>query len=279
MSIQVLVNPNFSNGLTGWTTIFADGATITADSGLATIARTTSASNPTLRQTPLVIGRPYRMTIMINQVVGQVVFGANFGGQQFSYSTPGQKTFLVQSVGSTQLVAYLPNNNSSVQIDYMFAERLDISMSRSIFTYRDNDGDKKQFSIPGPVVTDGASFTATLALHDAVDAALLAVTLGNPAGEQFAAIDLEPNNNNAADPAAQCHITWTVLYRDASTGAGPYKLLLPTADINTQALRLPNSQKADRTNAAWIAVESALENYMRSPANNGVSIEDIFLTE
>lgn len=279
MTVQVINNPHFTNGLTGWTVIQPAGTTISVTNGVARIVRVTPASGPSLRQSVLVIGHPYRFTIKINDLVGGAVFGVNFAGQQFPYTTPGIKQFTVASVGGTDVLTTLGANNTSIDIEYMFAERLDQNMSRSVLTYRDNDGDKKQFSIPGPAVTDGATFTATLALHDAVVDALLAVTLGNPAGEIFAAIDLEPNNNNAADPAAQAHITWTLIYTDQSTGAGPYKLLIPTADLNTQALRIANSQHHDPANALWIALKSALTNYMRSPANNGITIQEIFLTE
>jgi len=278
-TIQVLNNPYFLTSLAGWTAVGADPSSVVWNDGAAVLTRPVGGPLASLAQNTLVVGKPYRIQALISANSGNYVFGANFGGQQFSYTTPVVKTIDLPSAGSIQLGFYLQSADRSVRVEWVTAHRLDLSMSMLTLVMRDFDGHKKATSAMLGPVTDGASYVARKGEADALEAAINTVA-GNVARSTFAANDSAPNDVNAANLLYQTHFRWIVEWTDSITGDGPYQFDIPTPNVGDNSLVLPNSIEHDPAHAGWIALKAAMNGKVLNPRTSSpISITRIYLEQ
>lgn len=277
--IQVLNNPQFDQGATGWTLAQGSGSTVTISNGQARLVRPAGAASAAITQNVLVVGAPYVLRAFISRNVGAYVFGANAGGQQVGYTTPGLKQINIAAAGAAQLGVYLQTADREVDVEWVTAHRLDVNMSKVVLTLRDYDGDKKQTSVELGPVTDGTSYTTREAQAAAIRDAVNAVA-GNIASYDFLAQSTEPNNVNTATPVFQTHIRWIVELFDSVTGDGPYAFDIPTADLSNADLVLPSSVEHDPAAAEWIALKAALNGIVINPRTGStMTVGRIYLEE
>lgn len=138
----------------------------------------------------------------------------------------------------------------------------------------DYDGQRRQFSFDTIVVT-AANLVAELAAHDALIAAIAAVTLGNLDFEEFVA-DREQIRPlvQPAGASAQVNIEWVVTYVDDVTG-GILNVRVPTADITDTTLFAAGSNLWDPADAKWVTFIAAFEAHIISPLGNAVSVSQV----
>jgi len=273
---QVLTNPHFNTGLSGWTVIQQPGSTVTWSDGVAFINRPSGGGVAAIQQTVMVVGAPYEARAYLDSNGGGMSWGAQSAGVSLTGTglkirqfTATHATFVISA---SSLVA-------SARINYVELRRLDVSMSKVILTLRDYDGDKKQTSVELGPVTDGASYVTregqAAALRDAVNA-----VAGNIAQYDFLAQSTEPNNINTALPVFQTHIRWIVELFDSVTGDGPYAFDIPTADLGNGDLVLPSSVEHDPAAAEWIALKAALNGIAINPRTGStMTVGRIYLEE
>lgn len=150
-------------------------------------------------------------------------------------------------------------------------------MARTTIVFRDYDNDKKQISIPRDEVLVVGDYAAALTAHTALVDAINAVTLGTIAESSFTprsifAQALPPS------PVAQTNVQWLVTLQDDIDGHRE-TLSLPTADIVTAGLRLPNSSLHDPAHADWVAFKAAIEAVMISNVGNSMTVIGIEFKE
>lgn len=150
-------------------------------------------------------------------------------------------------------------------------------MARSTIRFRDYDNDLKQISIPSAEVTVPANYATAFTAHTAMVDAILAVTLGNAALNEYAPRSVE-TTAPPASPVAQTNVQWLVTYQD-DVDLHKETLSIPTADISTAALRLPNSSQHDPAHADWIAFKAAFEAFAVSNLGNAVTVVSIEFKE
>jgi len=150
-------------------------------------------------------------------------------------------------------------------------------MARSTIKFRDYDNDLKQISVPSAEVTVPANYAAAYTAHTALFDAIMAVTLGNAAMNEYAPRSIE-TNALPASPVAQTNVQWLVTYQDDTDGHKE-TMSIPTADIATAALRLPNSSQHDPAHADWIAFKAAFEAFAVSNLGNTVTVVSIEFKE
>jgi len=150
-------------------------------------------------------------------------------------------------------------------------------MAGTTIKFRDYDNDLKQISIPRAEVTVVGDYPAALTAHTALVDAINAVTLGTIALQAFTPRTIEAQALPAS-PVAQTNVQWLVTYTDDIDGHVEH-LSLPTADIATAALRLPNSSFYDPAHADWIALIAAFEAIAISNLGNAVTVTQIEFKE
>ena len=150
-------------------------------------------------------------------------------------------------------------------------------MAYSTIKFRDYDSDVKQISIPSAEVTNSANYAAAFTAHLALTDAISDVVLGNMAVNAYTPRAIEVSAAPSS-PVAQTNVQWLVSYHDA-VNLSKQTLSIPTADIATAALRLPNSSQHDPAHAAWIAFKAAFEAFAVSNDGNAVVIDSIEFKE
>ncbi len=138
----------------------------------------------------------------------------------------------------------------------------------------DYDGQKRQFSLPTPVIT-AANHDAQKTLHDDLVTAIEDVTLGTLDFKEFVG-DRESIRPLilAAAFSAQVNIQWLVTYVDDVTGAAE-TFRMPCADITDTTLVLPNSHVWDPADAKWVTFIAEFEALVLSDAGNAVSVQSV----
>jgi hypothetical protein len=135
----------------------------------------------------------------------------------------------------------------------------------------DFDSQKRQFSFPAAIVT-AANHDAQKALHDALVAAIMDVTLGTLDFEEFVA-DREQVRPfvRAAAMSAQVNIECVVTYEDDVT-LTQYNVRIPTVDLEDDTLWTIGTNQWDPTDAKWVEFISAFEALVLSDLGNAVSV-------
>lgn len=256
---NVLVNPTFANGLTGWG-LANPGApnSISVVDGSALIINAPGGNEPGLVQNVVVSGAPYEAIVSIEvlsgvarMIVGNVI-----------QVLPGSGVWRYLITGTTQPQFYiLQQTDGTSRVHWASLRRSDQSMSTVVIGIRDFDGDKPQTSMTLGPVTDGPSYVTregeAAAVRDAVNA-----VCGNIWRYQFLAIDTEPNDTNAASQVVQANHRWKVTFVDSVTGDNVF-WYIPTADLTVANLLLTGSNQHNPATQAWIDFKTAL---------NGVAI-------
>lgn len=150
-------------------------------------------------------------------------------------------------------------------------------MARTTIVFRDYDNDKKQISIPRDEVLIVGDYAAAYTAHTALVDAINAVTLGTIAESSFTPRTIEAAALPAS-PVAQTNVQWLLTFQDDIDGHRE-TLSLPTADIVTAALRLPNSSLWDNTHASWTALKAAIEAVMVSNVGNSMTLIQVEFKE
>lgn len=135
----------------------------------------------------------------------------------------------------------------------------------------DWDSQKRQFSFDAPIIT-AANHDANKALHDALVASLMDVTLGTLDFEELVA-DREQIRPfvRAVDSVAQVNVQWVFTYEDDVTSQ-QYNVRIPTADISDETLFQAGTNEWDPTDAKWVTLVSDFEGYVLSPDGNAVTL-------
>jgi hypothetical protein len=138
----------------------------------------------------------------------------------------------------------------------------------------DWDHQRRQFSFDAPVIT-AANHDAVKGTHDALVAAIQAVTLGNDVFNELVA-DREYEDPVAAafDTPAQVNIQWVFTYQDAVT-TQEINVRIPTADITDSTLFAAGTNEWDPTDAKWVTLKAAFEAHVLSPAGNAVTLTKV----
>lgn len=275
---NVLTNPGMTGSLTGWSVTAPAGSTIVYNNGAAVMDRV--SAQPSLAQgAKLSIGNQWEMLLQVSEITGSLNFGANEGAGILTVTQTGLHRKVYTPTTSTSFVINLLTNGGHARIEWASARRMDVDMSKAVLTLRDYDGDKKQTSMEFGPVTDGTSYTTRAAEGAAFRDAVNAVA-GNIAAYDFVALNTEPNDTNAASPVFQTHVRWIVELTDSVTGDGPYAFDIPTADLGTAALFLPNTNEHDPAHAAWIALKAAINGKGINPRTGSTwSVGRIYLEE
>jgi hypothetical protein len=130
------------------------------------------------------------------------------------------------------------------------------------FTFADYSDEKSTVEFTYDQAT-AANFDAIVGHISGALNALEDLTLGNVNKTTFVAqvndVDLGP----AGTPSAQRELKWLLEFQDSVTG-GRFQREVPTADIVTAGLLIPNSDVADLTATEWVALKTALDGNIRS---------------
>lgn len=143
-------------------------------------------------------------------------------------------------------------------------------MARTTIRFRDYDNDVKQVSIQQAEVLVVGDYPARLTAHTALVDAINAVTLGTIAEQSFTPRSILAQALPVS-PIAQTNVQWLVTLQDDIDGHQEH-LSIPTADIGTAALRLPNSSQHDPAHADWIAFKAAIEAVVESNVGNDMTV-------
>lgn len=149
-----------------------------------------------------------------------------------------------------------------------------MAFTRAFFSFKDYSGEVSNVSMRGREMT-AENFDAQWALIGALLLEITGVCLGVTQSEGFTyklRLSNQPSDNGAANRESK----WLVTYEDTSVhNQGTYEL--PCADVETEALRLGNTDIADLTQADWIAFVDAFEAYVLSPLGHAVEVVKIQL--
>ncbi len=145
-----------------------------------------------------------------------------------------------------------------------------INEGRFRFSIADYDQQKRQFSFDSTVIT-AANHDAQKAQHDALIAAILAVTLGTKDFEEFVAdrFSIRPIIYPTA-AAAQVNIEWVFTYVDDTLGT-PFNVRVPTADVTNDDLFAAGSHLWDPTEALWVTLAAAFDAHILAPITGNTS--------
>lgn len=135
--------------------------------------------------------------------------------------------------------------------------------------FRDYSKETSRFSVFVTTIT-AANQVAELVLINALEAAIIAVTLGRAQKDE---IVLERATLSAllpTSPDAQREKKWLVRYHDAVTGT-PYQREIPCADLSTLAA---NTDFMDTGAGVFAALKTAWEAVVRSPDDNNLTVLD-----
>lgn len=130
-------------------------------------------------------------------------------------------------------------------------------------TWKDYSGESSVTGF-GTRTATNANFDAITGEISALLAALQGVTLGNIQRTRFVAQINDVTPGSAASPTAQREMKWLLQLEDDVTGE-VIQREIPTADIATAGLLVPGTDQADITNAAWVAVKTAIEGNFKNP--------------
>lgn len=150
-----------------------------------------------------------------------------------------------------------------------------INEGRFRLSLADFDQQKRQFSFDAAVIT-AANHDAKKTAHDALIAAILAVTLGTKDFDEFVAdrFSIRPIIYPTA-AAAQVNIEWVFTYVDDVTGS-PFNVRVPTADVTNDDLFAAGSHLWDPTEALWVTLAAAFDAYVFAPiTGNAVTLSQV----
>jgi len=277
--VNLFRNGGFNSGA-NWTLTQTGAGIATIADGALYLKRPSSGDIAAASNTPIwnaIIGAVYDFEVAIERISGTPRI--DFAGTNQTITQSGVTKFSKTAINANTAV-FTSNAPAEYRVSYAIARlRSDQSMSKVILTLRDYDGDKKQTSLELGPVTDGASYVTREAEAAAIRDAVNAVA-GNIASYDFLAQATEPNNTNASSPVFQTHVRWIVEMVDSVTGDGPYAFDIPTADLGTAALFVPNTNQHDATHAAWIALKAALNGKAINPRTGStMNVTDIYLEE
>jgi len=143
--------------------------------------------------------------------------------------------------------------------------------SRLSVSFWDYDKEPSTVTVEGLQIT-AANLDAQNTMMDAIETALAGVSLGvifkDTRVFDYSLIAGTPPN----DKEAQREKKWLVKMHDAVTFK-PHKLEIPCADLSL--LDDQNKGSIDKTSGAYTALESALQNYIRTEAGNPVIVDDV----
>lgn len=136
-------------------------------------------------------------------------------------------------------------------------------------SFRDYSKEASNWSVPVTTLT-AANLVAQSALIAALEAAIIAITLGEAQKDE---IILERALLSSALPSsvdAQREKKWLIRYHDAVTNV-KYVSSVPCADLSTLAT---NSDFMDPTAGAFTTLKAAWELIVRSPDDNNLTVLD-----
>jgi hypothetical protein len=146
--------------------------------------------------------------------------------------------------------------------------------SRANIGYRDFDGERSSVSFEAATLS-AANFDAQSGLVTDLQNAINAVTLGLIQTKTYGVV-VDYANAPATDSAAARERKWLVTYTDDLNPSRKLQTELPCADVNTDALRNPNSDIADLTHADWVTFVAAFEAVVLAPYTGGtVTVQEI----
>jgi hypothetical protein len=148
--------------------------------------------------------------------------------------------------------------------------------SRATISYRDYDGERSSVSFEAAVLS-AANFDSQNTLVTALQTAITDVTLGLIQSKNYGVV-IDYANAPANDSAAARESKWLVVYTDDTAPARKLQMEIPCADVNTDALRQPNSDLADLEHEDWEAFVTAFEAVVLAPYTGGsVTVQEIRL--
>lgn len=142
-------------------------------------------------------------------------------------------------------------------------------MGKLNYTIVDHDGETSSVGVTTIDLTAG-NFAATVALMDAVEAAINDVIIGTPRGRSVVAITEEIAGVLPANGFAQRESKWLVQGRDANGLART--LEIPTADLS---LLTAGTGNLDISAGVGLALKSALDDVWVTPLGVAVTVEAI----
>ena len=132
------------------------------------------------------------------------------------------------------------------------------------------DAKASKTSVHTPDLTAG-NFAAQIALRDAFEAAIDAVSLGNSGRESTIAVETDPGRVPSLNPIAQRENKWLVSFNDNTLG-NPGSFTVPCYD---PALLGADGENMDAGAAEYAALVTATEAYIRSVAGNVVTVTSV----
>jgi hypothetical protein len=125
-------------------------------------------------------------------------------------------------------------------------------------------------SVHTPALNAG-NIAAQETLRAAFEAAVDAVTLGNPGSEQWTATATQVAKNPSADEAAHRENKWLVSFVDDVTGLGG-SYTIPCSDLS---LLGGDGSFMDTGSAEYIALAAASDAFVRSNAGNATTVTSV----
>lgn len=277
---NILINPGFEAGLTGWTNI----GLVTHEVVAGQYHGVADDAGDTMQQSGLnFIASDYNLNGFLQVVSGTVrilckgvwVVQKGVGtynlDETFNIDAPGTSTlqFFMPNAGTTEF--YLDNLVLSVVYEGS------IPVGRVTLSLIDYDKDRRQFSLPIAESSAG-TYTADLAAVNALRDAVLGISKCELEARDFVASRQETGNAPPSAASAQINIEWKVTYIDDVTG-GVETVRIPGADLDIANVLLPGSNVADLTVGAMSTFVTAFEAVVLSDAGNAVSVQQIEFLE
>lgn len=128
------------------------------------------------------------------------------------------------------------------------------------FKFKDYAGQTSSFQLTTDDVTAGNLATIQSQMG-ALQTAVEGVSRGRIANEVLLANDTDNGQAPASDPLARRENKWLLRLSDSVTGEILLREL-PTADLT---LTVANGEDADMTDAAWVALKSAIDGNYNNP--------------
>lgn len=116
-----------------------------------------------------------------------------------------------------------------------------------------------------------ANFNAQVALQNAFEAAVDAVTLGTAGSERLLAVQTVVARTPSANPLAQRENKWLVTCAETG-GGGVVTFTIPCADLSLLAA---DGENMDATAAEYTALVAAIEDFVQSNDGNAVTVTSI----
>jgi hypothetical protein len=142
------------------------------------------------------------------------------------------------------------------------------------FRIRDREGQYSNFGLTG-VDMSAANFDAQNTLITSLRTALIAIILGNVAGDTRISNRSKPNDTTPTSPYARREWKWLVHYSNVSTPFDKYTVEIPCPDAGELAA---DTKDLDLTDGADVeAFVTAFEAYVRPLGTQTVSVKKIEL--